>query len=169
MRRRRGFTLLELLIASTMTAVIITAGAFAYNVAINTDERIREGRDTGRASRLFEQRVSALLRSAYVSDVNDDTTTFFIGSQGPVGGDATAGSVDTLTFTTVGERISSAAMEDTDEDFQSRNERYGALGGVQEVSIETTPVGSPPSGGNGGLFLRRQRPNDGDPSQGGYE
>lgn len=166
---RRGFTLVELLLASAMTAIILAAGAFAYNVAINTDEKIRQGRDTGREGRAFEQRVANMLRSAYVSDVNDDATTFFIASQGPVGGDATATSADTITFTTVGERVSSAAMEDTDEDFQSRNERYGPLGGVQEVSIETSPVGSPPNGSDSGVYLRRQRPSDGDPSQGGYE
>ncbi|RYG35582.1 prepilin-type N-terminal cleavage/methylation domain-containing protein [bacterium] len=167
--RRRGFTLLELLIATSMTAVILVAGMFAYSVAIDTDARIREGRDAGRASRQFEQRVSDLLRAAYVSDVNDDTTTFFIASAGAVGGDATASNADTITFTTAGERVSSSALEDDDDDFQARNERYGPLGGVAEVAIETSPVGSPTGGNDGGVFLRVQRPNDGDPSQGGYE
>ncbi|CAN5579115.1 hypothetical protein BH11ARM2_BH11ARM2_24260 [soil metagenome] len=167
--RARGFTLIELLLASAMTAVILTAGAFAYNVAINTDQKIREGRGAGRESRQFEQRIAAMLRSAYVSDVNDDATTFFIASQGPIGGDATATSADTLTFTTVGERTPSAPMEDDETDFQTRNEKYGTLGGVQEVSLETTPIGTPPNGDKGGVYLRTQRPSDGDPSQGGFE
>jgi hypothetical protein len=56
----------------------------------------------------------------------------------------------------------------SNDDFETNNQNFGPQGGIQEVSIETTAVGSIGQGMTG-CFLRTQIPADDDPTQGGNE
>jgi hypothetical protein len=69
-------------------------------------------------------------------------------------------------FTARGERVPSAVLLSQD-DFETNNERFGPQGGTAEIAISTTPVGE--AGNRTGVFLREQRPADGDETQGGNE
>src|SRR5204862_2978746 len=77
-----------------------------------------------------------------------------------------AGEETRVTFTTAKTRLP-AAQIDSQDDFETQNQRFGAQGGIEEVSLGLSPVGHTDQ--NGGLFLREQQPSDGDPTQGGYE
>ena len=156
---RRAFTLLELLVAIAILGILLGALTVAYTSSIDQDARIRQGRDLVATRLAFENRFSDLLRHAYLSTDAADTTTYFVAED-------TGGGAATITFTVLGQRIPRAVFNSTD-DFETLNERFGPQGGVAEISLSTTPVGSAPV--NQGLFLREQRPSDGDPTQGGYE
>jgi type II secretory pathway pseudopilin PulG len=148
-----------LLVAVTIIGILTAGLASAYVASIDQDARIRAGRDLVAAQRAFEERVADLIRHAYLSADAADTTTYFVAV------DAGAGA-ETLTFTTLGQRVPRVVVDSTD-DFETLNQRFGPQGGVAEESISITPVGNAPT--PTGLFLREQRPSDGDPDQGGYE
>ncbi|HEY0866513.1 MAG TPA: type II secretion system protein GspJ [Fimbriimonas sp.] len=166
---RRGFTLVELLVVIGITGIVTMAATRAYIEGITFDERVRSGRAEAAEIRLFEERITELLRGAYVTTLPDDTSSAFIGDmgQGETGG--SGGTANTLTFTTFGGRLSTRFLSaPVDEDFETLNDRFGPQGGLAEVSLSLTPVGQP-SVDEDGLYLRIQRPADGDPTQGGYE
>ncbi|MGV3618263.1 MAG: prepilin-type N-terminal cleavage/methylation domain-containing protein [Fimbriimonas sp.] len=158
--RRRAFTLIELLIAITILGILIGALTSTYISSVDQDARLRAGRDEVSARLAFESRVADLIRHAYLSADSADTTTYFVAE------DLGAGSAETMTFTVLGQRVPRVVMDSTD-DFETLNERFGPQGGVTEISLSVTPVGNAPT--STGLFLREQRPSDGDPTQGGYE
>jgi hypothetical protein len=74
--------------------------------------------------------------------------------------------VDQITFTSANSSVP-ASLVNSNVDFETLNEQYGPQGGVTEVSLSMTAVGD--AGQNKGLFIREQRPADGDPTQGGTE
>jgi len=78
------------------------------------------------------------------------------------------GNTGELVFTVLGEPTSNAALQDSSNDFVQQNQTRGPEGGVVELQIGLTPVGTPPSDKKG-VFIRQQRPADADPTQGGYE
>jgi prepilin-type N-terminal cleavage/methylation domain-containing protein len=159
MRRRRGLTLLELLIVAMILGIMMAALGRAYIATIATDQQLREGRDAVVARRDFEARIAELLTHAYLSPDTTDTTTFFVS-------DDTGGGAATIAFTMLGNRPPRSFLN-SDDDFETLNERFGPQGGVTEVALSTIPVGNAPM--NDALFLREQRPADGDPEQGGFE
>lgn len=156
---RKAFTLIELLVAITILGILLGALTAAYTMSIDQDARIRQGRDEVATRLAFESHLTDLLRHAYLSSDAADTTTYFVAED-------TGAGAETMTFTTLGQRVPRAVLNAT-EDFETLNERFGPQGGVAEVSFSITPVGNAPV--NQGLFLREQRPSDGDPTQGGYE
>lgn len=158
-RAQRAFTLIELLVAITILGILLGALTAAYSQSIDQDARIRQGRDSVATRLAFETRFSDLLRHAYLSPDSTDLTTFFVAED-------TGAGAETMTFTVLGQRVPRTVVNSTD-DFETLNERVGPQGGVAEIAFSVTPVGNAPT--SQGLFLREQRPSDGDPTQGGYE
>jgi prepilin-type N-terminal cleavage/methylation domain-containing protein len=160
-RRRAGFTLIELLVTAIVVGILslALAGAFGFGVGFQAKADASREREIARTN--FEDKVRALLQNATMNTTDTtDTTTYFL-----AGADA-AGQDDRLTFTTSMTRIPGAQMNSQD-DFQTQNQQFGPQGGLEEVSIGTTPVGQ--TNQPNGLFLREQRPADGDTTQGGNE
>lgn len=161
---KRGFTLVELLVVMGMTLVLVGGMSAAYYQAVryatNTPLRLEEYQERGK----LEERLKTLFEQAYLTGIADDTLTYF--TTNTAGG--IAADTDTLTFTTLGVLPEGGFLGLRDERTQEElNEVYGPQGGVAEVSFSTVPVGEAAQGE--GLFLRIQRPSDGDPSQGGRE
>jgi prepilin-type N-terminal cleavage/methylation domain-containing protein len=165
MSRSRGLTLIELLISLMMSSIIIVAVASSYVSAIRFQAQSRKVTETRESRIRLEQRLRDLLKGAYVSSVATDPLTYMLGES--TGDSATAGAADTLTFTTISEGFSTAGITDED-DFSTAQDRIGPQGGISEVSFSTVPIGGTAQNLQG-LFVREQRPADGDPSQGGYE
>jgi prepilin-type N-terminal cleavage/methylation domain-containing protein len=162
---RRGYTLLELLIVIAIMGLITAAVTRAWSSSLDFEQRLRAGREVADRSRSIEDRLSALLRQAYLSPDANDSSTYFIGAD-VMAEEASENPTNTLTFTIAGKRIPSTLMS-SDDDFESLNNRLGPQGGIAEITLGTTPVGQ--SSETQGLFIREQRPSDGDPTQGGYE
>lgn len=158
--RNRAFTLIELLMAMAIFGVLFVAMGRVYVATIDQDSRVQAGRETVEAQRNFEARVSNLFRHAYLSTDTTNTASYFVGTE-------TGNGVGTLAFTTLGDRPNSQFLTATETDFETLNQEYGPQGGVNEVSLSLTAVGTAPV--DGAMYLREQRPADGDPEQGGYE
>ncbi len=156
-RSRGGYTVVEMIVVLVMTAILL-AGAFgAYASAFGYDERARAARGRAAAGRGTEDRLRAWISRAALSSVATDPDSYFV---------ATADAPNTLTFTAEGDRLPSSFAASNDP-FETANDRFGPQGGTAEVSFSLTGVGDGAS--RTGLFLRVQRPADGDPSQGGYQ
>lgn len=160
---RRGFTLVELLIALAMGAVLVGAIGMTLSSAVSyaatTPDRLVNEQDTIRV----REKLRTLISCAFVADADDDTGTYFIAENSSGSGEI----ADVLTFSTLGVRPSGAALRSDEEDFEALNQKFGPQGGVTEVSLSTTAVGD--GGDQSGVFLRVQNPSDGDPTQGGRE
>jgi len=162
-RRRSGITLLELLVALGVSAMLLMALGYAFATGLGF-ERSREERRRAdiRIDRL-EERLRAWLQGAKIGDAEDASgLTFFVGTS--EGGDPTLG-CDRLTFTSLGPSPTLTDRADT-ADFETRNTEQGTRGGLAEASFSMVPVGSTD---RTGLFERVQRPADTDPDQGGTE
>jgi type II secretory pathway pseudopilin PulG len=163
MRRQRGLTLIEMMIAMGMTILILIALTGSLSVAFSWQRRqpeIKERRD--RVVR-FQDRLRSLIQRAYLSPDTEDTVAYFIGDVSSGAGEY----ADQITFTAVGSPPSGAYLNDVEDDFEGLNLRFGPQGGRSEYGISMVPVGTPSV--DGGLYLRDQRPADGDSTQGGYE
>lgn len=160
MKRRAGLTLLELLVAAIVVGVLTTALARAFSITVSYPALAQESRQREEARTRFEDRIRSLLENATVNADTTDTNTYFL-----AGSDA-AGDQDRVTFTTALPVIP-GALAASEDDFETQNQRFGPSGGLEEVSIGTTPVGQ--TNQSTGVFLREQRPADGDTTQGGYE
>lgn len=166
----RGFTLIELMVAAAITGLITVAVTGAYVQGIRYSKGANEARATEDARVRFEDRVGALLRQAEVTTDATDRFSYFIGQIGNGTPNSATGNksnnADTLTFTIAGQRLQGSVLASTD-DFETLNKNLGPQGGVAEVSIESTAVGNAQD--NTGIFIRVERPADGDPTQGGLE
>jgi prepilin-type N-terminal cleavage/methylation domain-containing protein len=162
--RVRGVTLVELLVVIAIIGMITVGVVQAYVTGISYEERVRVGREESLRYQRFEDRLRAVIERAYLSNDPNDTTTFFLAGVGL--GEASGGGAQTLTFTISGERLP-AQVVSSNEDFEGLNARFGPQGGVAEVSFSTSPFANP--GNEQGLFVREQRPADGDYTQGGFE
>jgi len=161
--KRRGFTVIELLMVAVMTVVLVTALTTVFSSALASLRRAPQLDQMLEQGRKVEGRLARYLRGAFITTDNTDTLTYFVaGSQG-----GSTGNPDTLVFTTTSAPLNMAAVDDTDNDWQQKNEIYGPQGGLTEVSLSLTPVGTGAEGS--GIYLRTQTPADGDPTQGGYE
>lgn len=156
---RRGFTAVEMLIVIAMTAIILSAAFSALSSTYGYDARLRAGREAAVQTRKTEETLRSWLRRAALSTVNTDTANYFVLTD--------QNGAQELTFTAAGERLPSSFLGSSDLDFETRNERFGPHGGLAEVSFSTAGTGDGAS--KRGLFLRTQRPADGDLSQGGYQ
>ncbi|MGC4044510.1 MAG: prepilin-type N-terminal cleavage/methylation domain-containing protein [Armatimonas sp.] len=161
---RAGLTLLELIIAVAIMAILVGALAFAFSGGLNY-ERVARRRQTeaGRVEAL-EKRLTHLIQSARLpANGQTDTSGYFIAAT--ESGDSSLGA-ERITFQTTGDDVPLAARESAD-DFETQHEARGPVGGLAEVSLSMTAVGD--AGNRQGLFERLQRPSDADPDQGGQE
>lgn len=167
MRKTRGISLFELLVVATMGAIVITGAARAFSAGVDFQTRVVPEREVQLDRQRFEDGVARLIRAAYITEDEQDATTYFVASNSGGGVSLTdAASADTLVFTVLGIPPPASFLNST-EDFETRNQVFGPQGGVTEIQLGTTPIGE--AGERTGLFLREQRPADGDPLQGGYE
>jgi prepilin-type N-terminal cleavage/methylation domain-containing protein len=169
--RNRGFTLIELMISLAIMIIIALGATATYEIAVGFQIRELPQRQVYQARERFENRIRALIRSAYLSPGGGAAPSYFMAGAGGIGGAAgmQAGSApaDVLTFTATAPAPLGAFLE-SQNDFETLNEQFGPQGGLAEVSISVTPVGEE-AGSRTGPFLRTQRPADGDFTQGGFE
>lgn len=111
----------------------------------------------------FENSLRDVIRRAALSPTTGDPASYFLGGALSIGGSGTEAT--SVVFTAL--RYPSDALLGSEATFEEINERYGPPAGMEEISLSMTPYGD--AGGRTGLFLRRQTPADGDPTQGGYE
>lgn len=162
-RRSRGLSLIELLIAMLILAIMIPALSFSVSAAVRYESRMDAAYQVSSEKIAFEDRLKALIEKAYIKGTQGDTTTYFVFSSSSNTNDETA---DTLTFTSIGNTPAKPAMA-SDDDFESANADFGPQGGLREESLSMVAVGD--AGDNEGLFLREQVPADADTTQGGTE
>lgn len=163
MRKRQGLTLVELMVVVAMSSVIVGALGSAYSLALDYAQRTPARLDDFQSEISRKNTLESLFRGAYLSTVADDPLTYFAAFS-----NSGQGSVpDTESFTSLGNPSEGGFLRATETDFETLNERYGAQAGMTEVSLSIVPVGD--AGERVGLFLRTQRPADGDPTQGGTE
>ncbi len=155
-------TLIEVLLAVAMSGFIAMALSRAVEGMVRYEQQAPQSSKREQARIDFETRMREMISAAYLSADETSTTTYFIAtsSQG------SSQYPDTLQFTVLSPGVSGAYLGDS-ADLPDLNKRYGPQGGMEEVAISTTPVGD--AGDRQGLFLREQRPPDGDPTQGGTE
>jgi prepilin-type N-terminal cleavage/methylation domain-containing protein len=169
---RRGYTILEFLVAAAIMALIAATTARAVSASLNFETKLSSSRETAARVDSFETRMRTIISLAHLSSDAAATNSFFIASAGQPasGGSAQTGTsdgdADSLTFTWIGDRLSGTIVN-SDDDFETLNTQLGAQGGVAESTLSTSPFGD--SAGKTGLFIRTQRPADGDPTQGGTE
>lgn len=174
--RRRGVTLLELLLTLGIVVLILGSVSHALAIGLNYQSKVTADRDVLNERAEFEEKVRDLISHAYLSPDATDANSYFVlgaSSSQPLSSGTSSSttsptsSTNDLTFTVTGLRISSAVLDSTD-DFETNNKRFGPVGGVTEIALETTAVGEQGQG-RSGLFLRKQTPSDSDSTQGGYE
>ena len=178
--RRRGITLVELLLALMISTLVMVAAGSTYIYAARTQQTLGNGRDALAKQAQFEAKLTDLFNHVYIDADATNLNTYFMSgdavtslgsSTTSTGNNSTGlnsgGDTNSVVFTVLGRRLPSTLLSSTD-DFETNNDNYGPVAGVTEVQIGTTPIGD---GANGqtGLFLREQAPADSDASQGGFE
>jgi type II secretory pathway pseudopilin PulG len=164
-RAMSGITLLEILVAATLSVVLLSALSYAFIAGVDLERRQNARRAEGSRQEILETRLSEWIRGAKLNADATDLLTYFQGES--TGNENTDLGCDRLTFTTAAASVPLSAVSST-EDFETQQQTRGPLGGVAEVSLATTPVGQVPDDRTG-LFERVQRPSDGDATQGGIE
>lgn len=177
--RRRGITLVELLLALSISVLVMMAAGNAYVVGLRSARSLGEGRATIARRAAFEATLKDLFDHAYVDADATDATSYFLSGDAISGvsptssssgsGNLASGSGDnaSLVFTVLGRQLPTTVLGSTD-DFETLNGSYGPVAGATEVQLGTSAIGSP-TAAQQGLFLREQSPADSDPSQGGTE
>lgn len=164
-RAMGGITLLEILVAATLTVVLLSALSYAFVAGADMERRQSARRAESNGQGILETRLSDMIRGAKLSGDETDLLTYFQGES--TGSENTELGCDRLTFTTASPAVPLSALASAD-DFETQHTARGAVGGVAEVSLGTAPVGQVPDD-RAGLFERVQRPSDGDATQGGIE
>ena len=163
--KRRGVTLIELLAALALTGIIVAALTVVFKGALNFVTSNPETIAAREEVRAQDEKIERFLAQTYLTPDATDSKCFFVASSQS---GATSGN-DTLTFTTVGVRPDGRALTPNEDDtFEDLNNLIGTQGGISEVSFSVQPVGEPTTQTEG-LYMRVQRPADGDPTQGGKE
>ncbi len=180
--RRRGITLVELLLALSISVLVMMAAGNAYVIGLRNAKTLGDGRAAIAKRAAFEATLTDVFDHAYVDPDVTDTASYFLSgdavssstastsapSLGGSGG-ASSGSGDnsSVVFTVLGRRPPSSLLA-SQNDFETNNESFGPVAGSTEIQLGTSAVGQP-SSDQQGLFLREQSPSDGDPTQGGTE
>lgn len=158
---KRAFTLIELLVTLVVSTIFVgTIGmAFSLGISFLQDQPDRLARFED--ERAAPTQLKSLFSGAFLNPDEADSLSYFTAPE-EAGGTAT-----TVTFTSLSVPQDGAYLAERDSDSQTLNEQYGPQAGIAEVSLSTVAVGASARGE--GLFLRIQRPADGDPTQGGIE
>jgi prepilin-type N-terminal cleavage/methylation domain-containing protein len=160
--KRRGVTLIEMMVAAVVGLLVALATGYAYQSAVTTQSRvIAKAAEVSRQSAL-ERRLRVLLQTAVLPTTAGSPTAYYIYNN------LTGSSSGTtrLVFLSAWERVRDDALN-SDLAFEDHYAEYGPQGGYAEVEIGTEAIGS--GGTPRGLLLRVQRPADGDPTQGGEQ
>lgn len=167
--KRRGITLIELLTAMVMGAVIAFGLNLAFSTAIRYQTEVAPRRQLALQEFAIENQLRRLFEHAFVDNSLDSEHTYFIGRNDPSGNSSLdSGQAATeVMFTVAGDRLAGGAIAQDGSSFEDRNARIGPIGGVTERRIGLTPIGD--AGNLTGAFLREQTPSDSDPEQGGFE
>lgn len=159
----RGLTLIELMASMVIMGIMAVSLASAWSAATRYRSESGESRAAHDRIVLFESRLTSLIQAAYLSPEQSDDTSYFVSlDEDTISSEPSPG----IVFTTSGIRVPSVYLH-ADESLESLNEQFGPQGGLAEVSLSTVAIGE--AQGQTGLFLREQRPSDGDYEQGGYE
>ena len=75
--RRRGITLVELLLALTISSLVMAAAGTAYVAGSNTARSLGNGRDVVARQAQFEATLADLFRHAYIDTDAQNRYTFF--------------------------------------------------------------------------------------------
>ena len=156
------------MVVAIMGVIVVgISGAFASAVRFQTEvPRVRE-----RAEALvrLDDEITELIRHAFINSDPDDRLTYFVAGTGTqdIQGSLTGRAAESIVFTAVGQRPPYQVIADGEASFDALNDAHGPAGGPVEISLSITPVGD--AGDRTGLFLREQRPADGDPTTGGVE
>jgi type II secretory pathway pseudopilin PulG len=161
-RSRAGVTLIELLVVAAIMMILTLALAYVFAGSVDIEQMQRQRQSRQSRLNLMEQRITVWLQGAKLGQDNDDATTYFIGLS--ESGDESLG-CDRLTFTSL--TPFPLAAQESQDDFETQQQTLGPVGGIAEISLGMTPFADP--GDRSGLFLRQQRPSDGDSTQGGTE
>lgn len=188
--KRRGITLIELIVSLAMSVIIGVAVVGAFHTAVQMGPAITTLNNNTQEAAQLEGRLRKMLSHAWLNTTASDQTTYFTTNpQIPASvSTATTGSTTTTTgtsqvessandgapgggasqlvFTTLGLPPSNTALYN-DDDFETNNTNHLPTGGLIEDSLSLVPVGS--AQGLSGVFLREQAPADTDPTQGGNE
>ncbi len=162
--KRRGLTLIELMVTLGITVILVFTVTFAYTEGVKFQSRVPQQDAQLRSVTRFEERLRRMFEGAFLTADETDQAAYFMSLA--TGGDLA--NPDTIVFTTLGMPATNAYLMSTDE-FETLNERFGPQGGMAEVAISMIPIGEPPTESSTTLYLRVQRPPDGDPTQGGLE
>jgi len=186
--RRRGFSFVELMLAMSLSVLIGVAVAQALIAGFDYERHARTSDPAAVAEQNFRTRLTQLLQGARLTTAaGGDQDSYFVASSGPLqstqsgqsapgagGGQNSSnfqlpgsGGADSLVFTTQGDPVPQSSVNSTETDFETLNQDLGPEGGIEEAALTTTSLWD--GGGHSGLFLRIQRPADGDPTQGGTE
>lgn len=163
MNRATGLTLIELLVSMVLVGIVTAAASRAFIAGFDFERVAEARRSAEEPRRQLQKRITALLETAFVGADQNDLGTYFVGvsSSG-----TSADGADALVFTSLGSSLPSSYLA-AEGDFETNNERYGPQGGTAEIALTSVPLGA--AQGRAGLFLREQRPSDGDYTQGGFE
>ena len=162
--KRRGLTLIELLIVLAMTGIILVGLTGSYEIALRFQREVPAREAERQAELSFIKQLRLSLEGAYLSEDEDDLTSYFIATSA----DGVSGNPDTITFTTTAFAPSGDFIA-AEGDFETLHADFGPQGGLTELGLTLSAVGDAPADAETGLFMRRQRPSDGDPTQGGTE
>jgi prepilin-type N-terminal cleavage/methylation domain-containing protein len=167
--RTSGLTLVELLVVMAIMGVIALGLSGAFSSAVRFQSEVPRARELAESRVRLEDDLTALIRGAFITNDPDDRLTYFIAGAGSsdLQGSLTGRAADTLTFTALGQRVPYQYIADVNASFDDLNANHGPAGGPAEISISTAPTGD--AGEITGLFVREQRPADGDPTTGGTE
>lgn len=167
--KRRGLTLLEVLVSMAIAGLLAVAVSTAFSAAVRYQLRAPQSRDAHLAQVNFENRIRGLLSRAFVDDDAANENTSFVGRVNEAGGGTgrEVGATE-LIFTILGERPAGGALDTTEQiAFEDRNDRFGPTGGAREIRLGMTPLGD--AGDRAGLFVREQTPPDDNIEEGGFE
>ncbi|MFM9873602.1 MAG: type II secretion system protein GspJ [Fimbriimonadaceae bacterium] len=162
--KKRGFTLIEMVIALTMSMLIIGSIVTAFEISTQYQRTTPDRLNAFQESLQSRKTLDTLFRGAYISADTLDLQSYFVAADST--GQST--SADGLVFTTLCKPVSGGYLLSESTDSEELHDQFGPQGGISEVSLNITPVGSP-TNDQSGLFLRIQTPSDGDPTQGGTE
>ncbi len=171
MRRIRGMSAVELLVAITIVVIATGAVARAFSAGLDYQSRSEKSRDRIDARVRFEDRITRLIGGATLQGAN----TYFIspistsdaGVEQHIADSVLATGSASLMLTSLFDATPVHYLTSTDNDFEHLNQTFGPQVGPAEVAFSLIPVGD--AGNKKGLFLREQRPCDSDPKQGGAE
>ena len=197
--KHRGFTLLELLISVTITAVVSVGLVGILSMCLGYNEKLRSGRATEMNRRIFEDRLTDLIHRIYIDpNSNTSATTFFVGQTGmgvPPGqtvqpgqtisatGGTTSGTQSGQTSAPSGVGSSGGSADTLMFTVIGRKPQASFLASTDDFEtnnqnfgpqggITECSVSLSPVGdpkGKQGLIFRQQVPADQDATQGGFE